>query len=79
MTQHNDLTACGGREAAVTSLDAFARSLVRGGQYSSMSSVLQQGLELPRQNTEAATVVHRAVPGDFKSRVRYRPAERLQL
>lgn len=32
--------------------DAFARSLVESGRYSSMSSVLQQGLELLRQKTE---------------------------
>lgn len=36
--------------------DAFARSLVESGRYSSMSSVLQQGLELLRQKTEAETV-----------------------
>ncbi|OWK24034.1 hypothetical protein AJ87_27230 [Rhizobium yanglingense] len=36
--------------------DAFARSLVKSGQYSSMSSVLQQGLELLRRKTEAETV-----------------------
>ncbi|PYE86946.1 ribbon-helix-helix domain-containing protein [Phyllobacterium leguminum] len=36
--------------------DAFARSLVENGRYSSMSSVLQQGLELLRQKTEAETV-----------------------
>lgn len=33
--------------------DAFARSLVDNGRYSSLSSVLQQGLELLRQKTEA--------------------------
>ncbi|WP_428672183.1 ribbon-helix-helix domain-containing protein [Roseibium sp.] len=32
--------------------NAFARSLVESGQYSSLSSVLQQGLELLRQKTE---------------------------
>lgn len=32
--------------------DAFARSLVDSGQYASLSSVLQQGLELLRQKTE---------------------------
>ena len=32
--------------------DRFARSLVKTGQYSSLSSVLQQGLELLRQKTE---------------------------
>jgi antitoxin ParD1/3/4 len=36
--------------------DAFARSLVKSGRYSSLSSVLQQGLELLRQKTEAETV-----------------------
>ncbi|MCO6188540.1 type II toxin-antitoxin system ParD family antitoxin [Rhizobium sp. L1K21] len=36
--------------------DAFARSLVENGQYSSMSSVLQQGLELLRQKKEAEAV-----------------------
>lgn len=36
--------------------DAFARSLVESGRYSSMSSVLQQGLELLRQKTEAESV-----------------------
>lgn len=35
--------------------DAFARSLVESGRYSSMSSVLQQGLELLRQKTENET------------------------
>lgn len=33
--------------------DAFARSLVQSGQYSSLSSVLQQALELLRHKTEA--------------------------
>ncbi|MEF0943115.1 type II toxin-antitoxin system ParD family antitoxin [Rhizobium sp. BR 362] len=36
--------------------DAFARSLVESGRYSSMSSVLQQGLELLRQKTETETL-----------------------
>lgn len=36
--------------------DEFARSLVESGRYSSMSSVLQQGLELLRQKTEIETV-----------------------
>jgi len=31
----------------------FARALVESGQYSSLSSVLQQGLELLRQKSEA--------------------------
>ena len=36
--------------------DSFARSLVESGRYSSMSSVLQQGLELLRQKTETEAV-----------------------
>jgi antitoxin ParD1/3/4 len=36
--------------------DAFARLLVESGHYSSMSSVVQQGLELLRQKTETETV-----------------------
>lgn len=36
--------------------DAFARSLVESGRHSSMSSVLQQGLELLRQKTENEAV-----------------------
>ena len=32
--------------------DAFARSLVDNGRYSSLSSVVQQGLDLLRQRTE---------------------------
>lgn len=36
--------------------DAFARSLVESGRYSSLSSVLQQGLDLLRQKVEAETV-----------------------
>lgn len=51
--------------------DAFARSLVDNGRYSSLSSVLQQGLELLRQKTEAETaeaealreVLHRRLNG----------------
>lgn len=33
--------------------DAFARELVRQGRYSSVSAVVQQGLDLLRQQTEA--------------------------
>ena len=33
--------------------DAFARDLVRQGRYPSLSAVLQQGLELLREQTEA--------------------------
>ncbi|TIX87460.1 type II toxin-antitoxin system ParD family antitoxin [Rhizobium sp. P44RR-XXIV] len=51
--------------------DAFARSLVDAGRYSSLSSVLQQGLELLRQKTEAdaaetealRTVIQRRLEG----------------
>ena len=43
--------------------DAFARSLVDSGRYSSLSSVLQQGLELLRQKTETETVETEALRG----------------
>ena len=33
--------------------DEFARSLVRDGRYASLSAVVQQGLDLLRQKTEA--------------------------
>ena len=36
--------------------DSFARSLVESGRYSSMSSVLQHGLELLSQKTETEAV-----------------------
>jgi len=36
--------------------DSFARSLVESGRYSSMSSVLQHGLELLRQKNETEAV-----------------------
>lgn len=36
--------------------EAFARELVAEGHYSSLSAVLQQGLELLRQQTEARDV-----------------------
>ncbi|ANK75854.1 transcriptional regulator (plasmid) [Ensifer adhaerens] len=36
--------------------DSFARSLVESGRYSSISSVLQHGLELLRQKTESEAV-----------------------
>ncbi|MES0884845.1 ribbon-helix-helix domain-containing protein [Roseibium sp. SCP14] len=41
--------------------DAFARSLVESGQYSSLSSVLQQGLELLRQKTELESLETQAL------------------
>jgi len=33
--------------------EAFARALVEGGQYSSLSAVLQRGLEMLRRESEA--------------------------
>jgi len=36
--------------------DSFARSLVQSGQFSSLSSVLQQGLEMLRRKTEAEEI-----------------------
>lgn len=36
--------------------EAFARELVADGHYSSLSAVLQQGLELLRQQTEAREI-----------------------
>lgn len=41
--------------------DAFARALVESGQYPSLSAVVQQGLELLRQKTEAETIEARAL------------------
>lgn len=38
------------------SQEAFARALVADGRYSSLSAVLQQGLELLRHQTEAAAL-----------------------
>lgn len=53
--------------------DAFARALVAKGHYPSLSAVIQQGLELLRQRTEADSVetealrelIGRRVEGDF--------------
>jgi len=50
--------------------DAFARSLVKSGQYSSMSSVVQQGLELLRRKTEAETVETEALRELLESRLK---------
>ncbi len=41
--------------------DSFARSLVEAGQFSSLSSVLQQGLEMLRRKTEAEEVETQAL------------------
>ncbi|ARO33651.1 addiction module antidote protein (plasmid) [Rhizobium sp. NXC14] len=49
--------------------DAFARSLVESGRYSSMSSVLQQGLELLRQKTESETAETAALRELFQRRL----------
>ncbi|MBB3461402.1 type II toxin-antitoxin system ParD family antitoxin [Rhizobium sp. BK377] len=50
--------------------DAFARSLVESGRYSSMSAVLQQGLELLRQKTETETVETAALRELFERRLK---------
>jgi len=55
--------------------DSFARSLVEAGQFSSLSSVLQQGLEMLRHKTEAEEVetqalrelLNRRIEGPFVS------------
>ena len=49
--------------------DAFARSLVESGQYSSLSSVLQQGLELLRQKTELETLEAQALRQVIRQRL----------
>lgn len=49
--------------------DAFARSLVESGQYSSLSSVLQQGLELLRQKTELESLETQALRHLLKQRL----------
>ncbi|AYG69141.1 MULTISPECIES: type II toxin-antitoxin system ParD family antitoxin [unclassified Rhizobium] len=49
--------------------DAFARSLVEAGRYSSLSSVLQQGLELLRQKTEAEAAETEALRALIQRRV----------
>ena len=41
--------------------DSYARSLVEAGQFSSLSSVLQQGLEMLRRRTEAEEVETQAL------------------
>lgn len=57
--------------------DAFARTLVEQGRYSSVSAVIQNGLDLLRQKTEAEEVetaalkalLHTRSQGDFVSSV----------
>ncbi|MCX2721323.1 ribbon-helix-helix domain-containing protein [Roseibium salinum] len=49
--------------------DAFARALVDSGKYSSLSSVLQQGLELLRQKTETETLETQALRELIKQRL----------
>ncbi len=41
--------------------DAFARELVGQGRYSSLSAVMQQGLELLREQTESKTLESEAL------------------
>lgn len=43
------------------SQDSFARSLVEAGQFSSLSSVLQQGVEMLRRKSEAEEVETQAL------------------
>ncbi|WP_416797564.1 ribbon-helix-helix domain-containing protein [Ciceribacter azotifigens] len=50
--------------------DAFARSLVDSGRYSSMSSVLQEGLELLRQKIDAEAVETEALRALIERRLK---------
>lgn len=49
--------------------DAFARSLVESGQYSSLSSDLKQGLELLRQKTELESLEMQALRELIRQRI----------
>lgn len=49
--------------------DAFVREQVESGRYSSASAVLQQGLELLRQRTEAETAEVEALRELFQRRM----------
>lgn len=49
-------------------LDAFARSLVSKGQFSSVSAVIQQSLELLRQKTESDDLENAALRELLSSR-----------
>ena len=58
--------------------DAFARELVRRGRYSSVSAVVQQGLDLLRQQTEAQeTEALRALVAQRRTGA-FVPADRMQ-
>ena len=50
--------------------EAYARSLVEEGRYSSLSAVLQQGLELLRLETEAKEAEIAALRALFEERAR---------
>ena len=49
--------------------DAFARSLVDQGRYSSVSAVIQNGLDLLRQRTEAQEIETAALKAVLASRL----------
>ncbi|ODT71803.1 MAG: transcriptional regulator [Pelagibacterium sp. SCN 63-23] len=53
--------------------DAFVRSQVESGRYSSASSVLQQGLELLRQKTELEAAEIEALRALVAHRLKSRP------
>ena len=58
--------------------DAFARELVRRGRYSSVSAVVQQGLDLLRQQIEAQeTEALRALVAQRRTGA-FVPADRMQ-
>ena len=60
--------------------DAFARDLVRQGRYASVSAVVQQGLDLLRQQTEgqeAETEALRALVAQRRDAA-FVPADRMQ-
>ncbi len=60
--------------------DAFARELVRQGRYSSVSAVVQQGLDLLRQQTEAQEAETQALSALVSQRRAgaFMPAEQMQ-
>lgn len=50
--------------------EAYARSLVESGQYSSLSAVLQRGLDMLRAETEAREAELAALRGLLKKRAK---------
>ncbi len=60
--------------------DAFARELVRQGRYASVSAVVQQGLDLLRQETEAREAETQALRALVEQRRAgsFVPADRMQ-